>query len=211
METANLFPQARAAIKAAVPSALLPLTLVRSLVRGEAEASGFSASEFPGRVISDVDPNRIVLKLDVLSVLVPEAGAVDLVAKLQTDLQRHNCQALLTATDTKEFSYIFGEGVMKAKSGYDKPIAGMYTSNEMGLWRETPSGFRPAVLPHIAKCTPFVMTSCDQFRAPPPPAVDSKQAAERPRCVALRSSRACAWCLLPRQTGARACSAGSRS
>ena len=120
METANLSPQARAVIKAAVPSALLPLTLVRSYIRGEAERSGFSASAFPGRVISDVDPNRIVLKLDVLSVFVPEAGAVELVASLQPQLQRHGCQALLTATDTKEFSYIFGEGVMKAKSGYDK-------------------------------------------------------------------------------------------
>lgn len=120
METANLSPQARAVIKAAVPSALLPLTLVRSYVRGEAERSGFSAGEFPGRVISDVDPNRIVLKLDVLSVLVPEAGAVELVAQLQKELQRHGCQALVTATDTKEFSYIFGEGVKTAKTSYDK-------------------------------------------------------------------------------------------
>src|SRR5688572_28009417 len=103
METANLSPTARAVIKAAVPSALLPLTLVRSYIRGEAERSGFSASEFPGRVISDVDPNRIVLKLDVLSVLVPEAGAVDLVARLQPELARHGAQALVTAMDVKEF------------------------------------------------------------------------------------------------------------
>ena len=77
----------------------------------------------------------------------------------------------------------------RAKSGYDKPIPGVYTSNEMGVWRETPSGFRPAVLPHIAKCTPFVMTSCDQFRAPPPPAVDSKQAADELAYVAKVGAR----------------------
>ncbi|HTO02773.1 MAG TPA: hypothetical protein VL069_03680, partial [Opitutus sp.] len=66
----------------------------------------------------------------------------------------------------------------RAKSGYDKPVPGQYTSNDPGLWRETPPGFRPAVLPHIAKCTPFVMTSCDQFRAPPPPALNSKEFAD---------------------------------
>jgi hypothetical protein len=66
----------------------------------------------------------------------------------------------------------------RAKSGYDKPIPGVYVSNEPGKWRETPPGFRPAVLPHIAKVTPFVMTSPDQFRAPPPPALGSQQCAD---------------------------------
>lgn len=66
----------------------------------------------------------------------------------------------------------------RAKSGYDKPLPGEYTSQEPGKWRETPPGFRPAVLPNMVKVTPFVMTSGDQFRAPPPPAVDSKQCAD---------------------------------
>jgi hypothetical protein len=77
----------------------------------------------------------------------------------------------------------------RAKSGYDKPIPGQYTSSDMGKWRETPSGFRPAVMPHIAKCTPFVMTSCDQFRAPPPPALDSKEFADELAYVAKVGSR----------------------
>ena len=77
----------------------------------------------------------------------------------------------------------------RAKSGYDKPIPGVYSSNDMGLWRETPSGFRPAVMPHIAKCTPFVMTSCDQFRAPPPPSIDSKQFADELAYVAKVGAR----------------------
>jgi len=67
---------------------------------------------------------------------------------------------------------------VRAKSGYDKPIPGPFASTEPGKWRETPPGFRPPVLPHVSKVTPFVMTSPDQFRAPPPPALDSKQCAE---------------------------------
>ncbi len=66
----------------------------------------------------------------------------------------------------------------RANSGFNKPIPGVYTSQEPGLWRETPPGFRPATLPHWAKVTPFVMTSPDQFRAPPPPTLDSRQMAE---------------------------------
>jgi hypothetical protein len=66
----------------------------------------------------------------------------------------------------------------RAKSGLDKPLPGPFASTEPGKWRETPPGFRPAVLPHVAKVTPFVMTSPDQFRAPPPPALDSQEHAE---------------------------------
>jgi len=66
----------------------------------------------------------------------------------------------------------------RVKSGFDKPIPGQYSSTEPGKWRETPPGFRPPVLPHWGHVTPFVMASPDQFRAPPPPPVDSKQYAE---------------------------------
>jgi hypothetical protein len=67
---------------------------------------------------------------------------------------------------------------LRAKSGFDKPIPGKYSSNEPGKWRETPPGFRPPVLPFWCHVTPFVLASCDQFRAPPPPAVDSERAAQ---------------------------------
>lgn len=77
----------------------------------------------------------------------------------------------------------------RAKSGYDKPIPGEYASNDPGKWRETPPGFRPAVLPHVAKVTPFVMTSPDQFRAPPPPAFDSPQGAEELAQIARIGAR----------------------
>lgn len=65
-----------------------------------------------------------------------------------------------------------------ARSGYDKPIPGQYSSTEPGKWRETPSQFRPALLPYWGHVTPFVMTSSSQFRAPPPESLGSVAYAE---------------------------------
>jgi hypothetical protein len=83
------------------------------------------------------------------------------------------------------------EGILvaRAKSGFNKPIPGQYSSSEPGKWRETPPGFRPPVLPHWGHVTPFVMTSPNQFRAPPPPAVDSKQQAEEIAFIAKVGAR----------------------
>ena len=72
----------------------------------------------------------------------------------------------------------------RAASGFDKPIPGFYSSTEPGKWRETPPGFRPPVMPHLAHVTPFVMTSPEQFRAPPPQRIDSKEYAEEIAFVA---------------------------
>ncbi len=77
----------------------------------------------------------------------------------------------------------------RADSGYNKPIPGKYSSEEPGKWRETPPGFRPPVLPFWGHVTPFVMTSPDQFRAPPPPPLDSKQYAEETAYVAKVGAR----------------------
>ncbi len=66
----------------------------------------------------------------------------------------------------------------RADCGYNKPIPGKYSSNEPGKWRETPPTFRPPLLPFWGKVVPFAMTSQSQFRAPPPPALDSKQYAD---------------------------------
>jgi hypothetical protein len=63
----------------------------------------------------------------------------------------------------------------RAKSGFDKPIPGNYSSTEPGKWRETPPGFRAPVLPHWGHVTPFALKTPDQFRAPPPYPVDSKE------------------------------------
>lgn len=77
----------------------------------------------------------------------------------------------------------------RANSGYDKPIPGKYSSVEQGKWRETPSAFRPPLLPFWGHVTPFVMTSPDQFRAPPPEALGSKEYAEELAFVAKRGAR----------------------
>jgi hypothetical protein len=65
-----------------------------------------------------------------------------------------------------------------ADSGYDKPIPGKYSSTEQGKWRETPSAFRPPLLPFWGHVRPFVLTSASQFRAPPPETLGSKEYAE---------------------------------
>ena len=72
------------------------------------------------------------------------------------------------------------EAILAARegSGYNKPIPGVYSSNDPGKWRETPATFRPALLPFWGHVTPFVMTSPSQFRAPPPLPLDSKEYAD---------------------------------
>jgi hypothetical protein len=66
----------------------------------------------------------------------------------------------------------------RADSGYNKPIPGVYSSQEPGKWRETPSAFRPPTLPFWGKVRPFVITSQSQFRAPPPYNIGSKEYAD---------------------------------
>jgi len=65
-----------------------------------------------------------------------------------------------------------------ATAGYDKPIPGTYTSTDQGKWRETPPAFRPPLLPYWGKVKPFIMTSQDQFRCPPPESLGSDAYAE---------------------------------
>lgn len=77
----------------------------------------------------------------------------------------------------------------RADCGFDKPMPGPFSSNEPGKWRETPPGFRPATLPHWCKVTPFAMTSCAQFRPPPPPGLDSKESADELLYVAKVGAR----------------------
>ena len=77
----------------------------------------------------------------------------------------------------------------RASSGFDKPIAGKYTSTDQGRWRETPPNFRPPLLPFWGKVTPFTLTSPDQFRSPPPESLGSKEYAEELNFVARRGAR----------------------
>jgi hypothetical protein len=76
-----------------------------------------------------------------------------------------------------------------ADAGYNKPIPGKYSSNDPGKWRETPSQFRPPLLPFWGRVRPFVMKSQDQFRCPPPESLGSKEYAEELAFVAKRGAR----------------------
>jgi len=76
-----------------------------------------------------------------------------------------------------------------ATSGYNKPIPGKYASTDQGKWRETPSQFRPALLPFWGKVTPFVLSSADQFRCPPPESLGSEAYAEELAFVAKSGGR----------------------
>ena len=49
------------------------------------------------------------------------------------------------------------------------------TTGLPGDWRPTPPGNGPAALPQWGDVTPFVMSSSDQFRPGPPPALDSAE------------------------------------
>jgi hypothetical protein len=55
-----------------------------------------------------------------------------------------------------------------AGPGWTPPPAGP------GIWQPTPPGFLPAATPWIRFVTPWTMTGPSQFRAPPPPALDSE-------------------------------------
>jgi len=76
-----------------------------------------------------------------------------------------------------------------SKAGYNKPIPGKYSSTEPGKWRETPAAFRPPLLPYWGKVTPFVLSSQDQFRCPPPESLGSAEYAEELAFVAKRGVR----------------------
>jgi len=94
-------------------------------------------------------------------------------------------------TDGLAWGKLVAERVIeeRSQSGFNKPIPGNYSSTEPGKWRETPTGFRPPVLPHWGKVKPFVMTSNDQFRAPPPPPIESEEHAKELAFVAKVGAR----------------------
>jgi hypothetical protein len=114
----------------------------------------------------------------------------------------HNLQvvyekALATIPDgkAKTDGIAWGEHVGKlvlekiSTAGYNKPVPGKYSSDEPGKWRETPAAFRPPLLPFWGRVRPFIMTSQDQFRAPPPESLGSEAYAEELAFVAKKGGR----------------------
>lgn len=61
----------------------------------------------------------------------------------------------------------------RANDGADATVA-IPPSPNPGDWLPTPPGFAPYLLPQWAFLDPFVMSTPDQFRPPPPPALDSE-------------------------------------
>ncbi len=75
-------------------------------------------------------------------------------------------------------------------SGFKRPSGPKYSPSEQpGKWRPTAPEFRSAVTPQMANTRPFVMTSPEQFRAPEPPPVGSKEYAEQLAVVAEHGAR----------------------
>ena len=66
----------------------------------------------------------------------------------------------------------------RATDGFATPLPGYFGSSDPGVWRSPPAGTNadgtlPAILPQNAILVPFAMTSHDQFRPGPPPALTS--------------------------------------
>jgi hypothetical protein len=66
----------------------------------------------------------------------------------------------------------------RATDGFNTVLPGYFGGTDPGVWRSPPSGTSPdgtlpAIFPQIAVLVPFAMSSHDQFRPGPPPALTS--------------------------------------
>jgi hypothetical protein len=66
----------------------------------------------------------------------------------------------------------------RAADGFATPLPGYFGGSDPGVWRSPPAGTNadgtlPAIFPQNAILVPFAMTSHDQFRPGPPPALTS--------------------------------------
>lgn len=72
----------------------------------------------------------------------------------------------------KAWAYAYLKG--RADDGATSQITDL-PSAEPGHWRRTPPRYRPPELPHWGHLRPFCLERADQFRPPPPPALDSDE------------------------------------
>ena len=68
----------------------------------------------------------------------------------------------------------------RKQDGFSTPVPGYFGGGAPGIWRSIavpgfPDGTLPAIFPQLAVLLPFAMTSHDQFRPGPPPALWSAQ------------------------------------
>ncbi len=108
-------PDVVALIQSAVSEPISPLTLI-----GFFEGTAFNQPDFVGRVLPGAEGGISQLEVDVLSVLVAEQEANDIVTSLQPQLAPHGYQAFVTATGDKDFCPIFHIGISEAIEKYDE-------------------------------------------------------------------------------------------
>jgi hypothetical protein len=63
----------------------------------------------------------------------------------------------------------------RASDGATPPETFLPDTTDPGVWQPTPPAFGPGVLLHWRNLTPFGITSSDQFRSDPPPALASRR------------------------------------
>ena len=128
--------------------------------------------------VGAVDLNAIVAYAShtVLSQLIPsQADAFDsLLAQVQGDLGTGAASDNGMATGIAS-----AEAVLAARSndGSSGSVEYVY-GDQPGEWVAAPPSFPAPALPHWASVDTFALSSADQFRAPPPPALDSEEYAE---------------------------------
>src|SRR5207248_1162009 len=78
-------------------------------------------------------------------------------------------------TDGVTFGRAVGAAViaLRADDGSQRLVDYIPTDTNAGTWQPTPPSFADALLPQWATVTPFALSSPDQFRPAPPPALDS--------------------------------------
>jgi membrane-associated phospholipid phosphatase len=136
-----------------------------------------------------VDEAVVVAQRNSPAVVSPEAavaGAADRVLDQLFPAQAAGFDAMLagslaggTGTPAQAAGVALGRSaadvILASRSNDGSNATVPYTpSTATGLWRPTPPGFAPALLPQWPGVTPFVLRSGSQFRPPVPPALTSR-------------------------------------
>ncbi len=99
----------------AVPGQIAPITL-----SVDVEKAHFDQTGFPGRVLRAKEKGLVQLQLDVLSAIVADGDAYDLVAALQPQLAPLGYQILLTANSDEDFCRVLKIRLREAIEKYDE-------------------------------------------------------------------------------------------
>ena len=120
----------------------------------------------------------------------PEAAAVAAAHRVLTTLHRESTTNLDAAraaslasipdgrskTDGLSVGVAAAEAILALRAGDGFDIVVPYTPQiGPGIWQPTPPGFEPAFQPGLGQVAPFGITNTREFRADPPPALNSKQ------------------------------------